>query len=213
MRDAAWKQLALEFARTDPARAREILPLIADPKAATNVSSTIAAEMARTTPLEAMQFASTLGDEARGKAQASAIVTWARLKPAESLAFVREHPEQLGKEYFSPAAREWVKQDAPATLDLVDAVLPEPERNGVLRDVATTWMQSRPDQVEAWLATAADGRVKDAVVQAKAGPPRTNRLAGVTWSGQGDEIETMHGSSGESSTSAKINGRTVRYFY
>ncbi|MBX7210822.1 MAG: hypothetical protein K1X78_21120 [Verrucomicrobiaceae bacterium] len=108
------------------------------------------------------------------------------------------------------------------------ALLENPRWQGEWQVVDTIFTNlAEVDPRMAWEEATKDGRtfanhvvfgigqewVKDAVVQAKAGPPRTNRLAGVTWSGQGDEIETMHGSSGESSTSAKINGRTVRYFY
>ena len=214
VRDVAWKQLALEFAGSYPARAREILPLIGDPKIRGHASSTLAAEMAKTTPQEAMQFATAIEDEgAREKSQASAMVTWAKTQPAESLAYLREHPEQLRPEYLSHAAREWVKVDPVGAMETVDAFSAENARKGSLESLARDWYQRRPDQADAWLATAKAGVIKDAMQKAKAEPRKGIRYGGASWSGPEGEIHTNYGSSGQSSTTATIGGKTITYFY
>lgn len=214
VRDVAWKQLALEFAGSDPGRAREILPMIGDPKLRQQASSSLAAEMAKTTPQEAMQFASAIEDEAaREKSQASAMVTWAKTQPAESLAYLREHPEQLRPEYLSYAAREWVKVDPVGAMETVDAFSAENARKGSLESLARDWYQRRPDQADAWLATTKPGVIKDAMQKAKAEPRKGIRYSGTTWSGPDGEIHTNYGSPGQSTTTATIGGRTITYFY
>lgn len=214
VRDVAWKHLALQFAESDPARAREILPLIGDPGMRQHATSTLAAEMAKSTPLEAMQFAAAVEEQgAREKSLASAMVTWAKTQPGESLAYLREHPEQLQPEYLSHAAREWVKVDPVGAMEVVDSLAEQSARQGELERLARDWYQRRPDQADAWLASASSGRLKEAVQKAKAEPAKENRLRGVSWSGPTANIETHHGNPGESSTTATIGGRTMRYFY
>lgn len=214
VRDVAWKQLALEFAESDPARAREILPMISDPKLRGHASSALAAEMAKMTPREAMQFSTAIEDEAaREKSQASAMVTWAKTQPAESLAYLREHPEQLRPEYLSFASREWVKSDPVGAMETVDAFSAENARKGNLESLARDWYQRRPDQADAWLANAKPGAIKDAMQKAKAEPKKSNRLGAATWSGPDGEIHTNYGSPGQSTTTATVGGKTITYFY
>lgn len=214
VRDVAWKQLALEFAGSDPARAREVLPMISDPKLRCHASSALAAEMAKMTPQEAMQFATSIEDEsAREKAQASGMVTWAKTQPAESLAYLREHPDQLRPEYLSYAAREWVKINPVGAMETVGALSAENSRSGNLESLARDWYQRRPDQADAWLATAKPGAMKDAMLKAKAEPKQRTRLNSASWSGPDGEIHTNYGSPGQSTTTATVGGKTITYFY
>ena len=214
VRDVAAKELAVRWAESDPARAREILPMIGDAKLRQHASSTLAAEMAKATPQEAMQFATAIEDpNAREKSQASAMVTWAKTQPAESLAYLREHPDQLRPEYLSYAAREWAKVDPVGAMEMTDTWSAENARQGNLESIARDWYQRRPDQADAWLASAAAGRLKNAVQKAKTEPSKGNRLSGASWSGPNGEIQSEYRGPGQSATKATIDGRTMKYFY
>lgn len=213
VRDVAWKELAEFYTETDHAKARALLPMITDEKMRQHVSSTLAAEMARAEPQEAMQFAATLSGAARDKAQASAMTTWAKGQPRESLAFIKEHPDQLPSQFLSYPVREWAAVEPVETLNFIDSAAGPKEVDHLLKSAAEKWVQSQPGKVDEWLAQAGQGRVRDAVSKARQDPPGATKLGGATWSGPNGEIRTNYGSPGESSTQATLNGKTVKFFY
>lgn len=160
-----------------------------------------------------MRFAATLSGADRDKAQASAMTTWAQGQPRESLAFIKEHPDQLPSQFLSYPVHEWAAVEPVETLNFIDSAAGPKEVDHLLKSAAEKWVQSQPSKVDEWLAQAGQGRVKDAVAKARQTPQQPNRYSAASWSGPNGTVRVNYGSPGESSTQATLNGKTVKFFY
>lgn len=215
VRDAAWDRLARQYLETDATRATGLMGNIQDEKLRGGLSSTIAAEMAKTDAAGALNFAASLADdESREKAAASALATWAKHQPAESLAYASTHAETLNYQHLAYVASEWGRADPVAAMELFHHVAPDMKENYSMQRIAREWIERRPDEVDAWLAEAQAGRVKDVVAAQRSTPARgANISASTIYYGPGIETHIEHGVPGKSSTSTVISGRTVKYYY
>ena len=155
-RDMAWKQIAADLARTDAAAAAALAPEVSAKRWSREVTSTVAARLAKEDPAKAFAFVEGLQDEsARSFAWQSVIGTWALSDPKAVLDHLRKNLSSVTTELLQPLASTCFRRIPAAYLQLLrETPGGEESRESITRNVLLDWSRESRDDARRWLNSA-----------------------------------------------------------